>query len=113
METTSRRDGEHEPGGWSGICQASGMRRIGDSLKGWPEVGVLWESPSIGTRPFDGPNLRESPLNGSKPLKIRSWVRTGQDRYLDTWTPHLHSSETETETRVPTHEAGSVIAAAA
>ena len=113
METPSRRVGEHEPGGRSGICQASDTRRLGDGLKGWPEAGVLWEPLSNGTRPFDGANLRESPLNGSRPLKVRTWIRTGQGRYLDTWNPYLHSSETEAETRVPTHEAGSVTAAAA
>ena len=95
VETTSRRDGEYEPGGRSGIRQASGMRRIGDGLKGWSEAGVLWESSSNGTRPFDGANLWESPLNGTRPLKVRIWIQTGQGRYLNTWTPNLHSSEME------------------
>ena len=113
METTSRRDGEHERSWRSGTCQASDTRRIGDGLKEGPEAGVLWESSSIVTRLSYGANLRESPLNGTRPLKVRTWIRTGQGRYLDTWTPYLHSSETETETRVPTHEAGSVISAAA
>ena len=61
METTSRRDGEHETGGRSGIRQASVTRRMGTGLKGWPEVGTLWESSSDGKRLFDGANLPAHP----------------------------------------------------